>query len=191
MKALEERIIKEGIVLPGDVLKVGSFLNHKIDTVLLSQMASEAAELFKNEEITKIVTVEASGIALATAIGIKIGVPVVFAKKNMTSNVSGQVYSAKVHSYTHNRDNVIIIPKDYLNSDDKFLIVDDFLASGEAIEGLISIINDCGGKISGCLAAVEKGFQGGGDALRSRGIKVESLALIESMDKNGEIKFRK
>ncbi|MBR3144310.1 MAG: xanthine phosphoribosyltransferase [Clostridia bacterium] len=190
MKSLEEKILREGVVLDGDVLKVGSFLNQQIDTDFLFSMGEEIANYYKEDKITKVLTVEASGIAVAVAVAHCIGVPVVFAKKSMTINVHGELYSAKVHSYTHGNDNQFIVPKDYLSSSDKVLIVDDFLANGKAFEGLIDIAGQAGCEVVGCSAAIEKGYQGGGDKLRSKGIRVYSLAIIDKMSP-AEIKFRK
>ena len=182
MKALEQRILKDGQVLPGGVLKVGSFLNQKIDTAFLFEMGKEIARLYENEKVTKIVTIEASGIALAVAAAHDLNVPVVFAKKSRTSNVSGGVYQAKIYSFTHQCENVALIPRDYLDENDRVLIVDDFLAEGNAIAGLIQIVRQAGASLVGAAAAVEKGFQGGGDALRAQGVRVESLAIIDQMD---------
>ena len=190
MRALEEKIIKEGVVLDGDILKVGSFLNQQIDTAFLFEMAEEIAAIYAGCEITKILTVEASGIAVAVAAAHVMGLPLVFAKKNGAGNVSGEVYSSLVHSYTHNKDNYIVVPKDYMGKDDKFLVIDDFLANGKAFEGLIDIIGQAGAEVVGCTAVIEKGYQGGGDALRAKGIRVESLAVIDEMSPAG-IRFRK
>ena len=190
LKSLEEKILREGVVLDGDVLKVGSFLNQQIDTDFLFSMGEEIANYYKEDKITKVLTVEASGIAVAVAAAHYINVPVVFAKKSRTSNVSGEVYSAMVHSYTHGIDNNIAVPKDYLSPSDKVLIVDDFLANGKAFEGLIEIANKAGCEVVGCAVAIEKGYQGGGDALRSKGIRVHSLAVIDKMSPAG-IEFRK
>ncbi len=189
MKALEERILNEGKVLPGNVLKVGSFLNQNIDVALLFDMGREVASLYSGEGVTKVLTVEASGIAFAVAVASAMGVDVVFAKKNRSSNVSGEVYSARVHSYTHGTDFDIIVPKAYLSEADKVLIVDDFLANGCALEGLASIVSQSGGKTVGAAIEIEKGFQHGGDLLRAKGMRIESLAIIESME-NGVLTFR-
>ena len=183
MKALEEKIIKEGTVLPGDVLKVGSFLNQKVDTVFLKRMAEETARLFKGTRITKVLTVEASGIAFATAVALELGVPMVFAKKHPSANVSGEQYSSPVYSFTHK------ITYDIAVSKDKVLITDDFLANGNALKGLIDIVKQAGAEVVGCCAEIEKGFQGGGDELRRQGYRVESLAIVEKME-NGTISFR-
>ena len=190
MKLLEEKILAEGTVLPGNVLKVGSFLNHQIDVALLIELAKRASALFEKDGVTKIVTVEASGIAIAAAFAAVMGVPMVFAKKNSASNLSGEVYSQTTHSYTHNRDYQIVIEKKFLTSADRVLIVDDFLANGAALRSLIKIVEQSGAHLVACVPAVEKGFQGGGDALRREGVRVESLAVIDSME-NGNIVFRK
>lgn len=190
MRSLEEKILKEGIVLDGDVLKVGSFLNQQIDVDFLFKMGEDIAHAFSGEKITKVLTVEASGIAVAVAAAYYIKVPVVFAKKSKTSNVSGSVYSALVHSYTHGIDNNIAVPVDYLSSNDSVLIVDDFLANGKAFEGLIDIADQAGSRVVGCAVAIEKGYQGGGDNLRAKGYKVHSLAVIDEMSPAG-IKFRR
>ena len=189
MKQMEEMILREGKVLPGDILKVGSFLNQNIDTVLLGQMAEEIARLFKDQGVTKIVTIEASGIAIAAAAGIAMGVPVLFAKKHKTSNVDGSVYSTIVHSFTHNEDYNVVVSRDYLTSADKVLLVDDFLANGKALEGLMDLCNQAGAELVGIAIAIEKCFTGAGDKLRAQGIKLESLAMIESMSEDG-ITFR-
>ncbi|MBR5140283.1 MAG: xanthine phosphoribosyltransferase [Clostridia bacterium] len=181
MRELEEKILKEGTVLPGEILKVGSFLNQQIDVAFLMRMGDEVARLYRGEEITKVLTIEASGIAFAFAIAERLGVPMAFAKKHSSANVSGEVYTARVHSYTHNRDNDIVISKEYLKSEDKVLIADDFLAVGGALGGLLSIVEQAKASLVGCAIAIEKGFQGGGDKLRAKGIRVESLAIIESM----------
>ena len=190
MKLLEERILKEGTVLPGNVLKVGSFLNQQIDTTLLSAIAKEVSSLYKDAGVNKILTIEASGIAIAAAIGIEMGVPVVFAKKHHTSNVDDDTYSAGAHSYTHDCEYNMIVSKSYLTSDDVVLICDDFLAKGGAINGLISLVEQAGAKLAGCAIEIEKAFQGGGDALRAKGIRVESLAMIEKMT-DTEVIFRR
>ena len=181
VKELEEKILREGVVLPGEILKVGSFLNQQIDVAFLMRMGDEVARLYKGQEITKVLTIEASGIAFAFAIAERLGVPMVFAKKHASANVSGEIYTARVHSYTHNRDNDIVISKEYLKPEDKILIADDFLAVGGALGGLLSIVDQAKASLAGCAIAIEKGFQGGGDRLRAKGIRVESLAIIESM----------
>lgn len=181
MKELEEKILREGVVLPGEILKVGSFLNQQIDVAFLRRMGAEVARLYEGEKITKVLTIEASGIAFAFAIAECLGVPMAFAKKHSSSNVSGEIYTARVHSYTHNKDNDIVISKEYLSPEDKILIADDFLAVGGALGGLLSIVEQAKASLAGCAIAIEKGFQGGGDRLRAQGIRVESLAIIESM----------
>jgi len=189
MKALEEKIIREGTVLSGGVLKVGSFLNQQIDTVFLKEMVAEVKRLFADVAVTKVLTVEASGIAFATAVALELGVPMVFAKKHPSANVSGEQYAAPVYSFTHKTTYNIAVSRDYLNRSDKVLVTDDFLANGNALKGLISIVGQAGAEVVGCCAEIEKGFQGGGDELRAQGYKVESLAIIEDM-KEGKIVFR-
>lgn len=189
MKALEEKILSEGTVLPGSILKVGSFLNHQLDVDFLMEMGKEICRLFSGREINKILTIETSGIAIAIACAAEMHVPVVFAKKNKTGNLSGDVYSADIHSYTHGNDYKAVVSCDYLGKDDKVLIIDDFLANGKAIEGLISILGQAGSTLVGVCCAVEKGFQGGGDSLRAKGIDVKSLAVIDSMS-DTSITFR-
>lgn len=190
MKKMEEKILAEGKVLPRGILKVGNFLNQRIDTVFLKEMALEVEKLFAGQEINKILTVESSGIPLATAVGLQMDVPVVFAKKHKSSNVDGEVYGTGVHSFTHNTDYHMVVSRDYVDHLDKVLLVDDFLANGEAMKGLIHICNQAGAEIVGIAVAIEKCFQGGGDSLRSLGYRVESLGAIESMEDNGQIVFR-
>ena len=190
MELLEKRIERDGIVLGGNVIKVGSFLNQQMDTPFLVEIGQEIARLFKDSGVTKILTIEASGIAIAMVAAIPMNVPVVFAKKSKSSNQSADVYSAKITSFTHGNTYEATVAKEYLNADDTVLIVDDFLATGEAMYGLLSIVEQSGATLAGCSAAVEKGFQGGGDALRKKGIRVESLAIIDGMSENG-IVFRK
>ncbi len=190
MLSLEQKIVCEGTVLEGNVLKVGSFLNQQLDVDFLLEMGDEIARIYAGDGVNKLLTVESSGIAVAVAAGAVMHLPVVFAKKNKSSNVSGDVYSANVHSYTHNKDFDIVVAKDYLNSDDKIVIIDDFLANGKALEGLIEIAEQAGAKVIGCTCAIEKGFQGGGDRLREKGIRVESLAIVEKMSPDS-IEFRK
>ena len=190
MEIIEQEIQKRGKVLPGNVLKVNSFLNHQLDPHLLNIMASELARLFKNDNITKIVTIEASGIALAILTGLKLNVPVVFAKKSNSKNI-GDVYKSKIHSYTRDQDFDIQIEKQFINKDDVVLIIDDFLANGSATLGMIDIINQAGAKLVGVGIAIEKGFQNGGEILRGKGVRVESLAIISSMDeKTAKIEFK-
>ena len=190
MKLLEDMILERGRVLPGHVLKVDSFLNHQIDVKLLRAMADELYSVFANDGVTKILTVEASGIAIATMVANRFNVPMVFAKKHKTSNVVGDVYSVPVHSYTHNRDYNIIVSKSYLNSNDVVLLIDDFLANGCALRGLIKLVEDAGAKVAGAGIAIEKGFQEGGKSLRADGYKVASMAIVESMS-DTSLTFRK
>ena len=189
MKALEEKILKQGTVLPGHILKVGSFLNHQLDVDFLMEMGKEIHRLFKNDKITKILTIETSGIPIAVGAAADMHIPVVFAKKNKTGNISGELYSTVVHSYTHGTDYNVVVSKEFLNENDNILIIDDFLANGKALLGLIDIVGQAGAKVAGCAIAIEKGFQKGGDNLREQGIRVESLAIIDSMD-DTSITFR-
>lgn len=189
MKQMEEKILAEGEVLPGDILKVGSFLNQNIDTELLASVGDEIARLFADCGVTKILTIEASGIAIAAAAGMAMGVPVLFAKKHKTSNVDGDVYATIVHSFTHNEDYNVVVSSDYLLKTDKVLLVDDFLANGKALRGLIDLCDQAGATLVGVAVAVEKCFAGAGDQLRAEGVRIESLAAIESMTEH-EIVFR-
>ncbi|MCD7894732.1 MAG: xanthine phosphoribosyltransferase [Erysipelotrichaceae bacterium] len=192
MKTLEEKIIKEGVVKSGDVLKVDSFLNHQIDVAFLNEIGKEFYRLFKDEDITKIVTIEASGIGVAVMTAQYFdNVKVIFAKKSKTSNISDDVYHTHVYSYTHQINNEVMVSKSYLNKDDKILIIDDFLANGEAVKGLIDIVNQAQAKIAGIGIVIEKGYQKGGKYLREQGYHVESLAIVEQMnDITGEITFK-
>ena len=190
MKILEERIIKDGVINDQNVLKVDSFLNHQIDVALLNEIGKEFYRLYEHDNITKIVTIEASGIGIACIAAQYFNVPVVFAKKSITSNISGDVYKGRIYSFTHQCFRDIYIKKSYISKDDNVLIIDDFLAKGSALDGLIQIINQAEAKLAGAGVVIEKGFQGGGDLIRSKGIRVESLALIESMD-GGKLVFRK
>ena len=189
MKALEEKILREGTILPGNIVKVGSFLNQRLDVDFLMEMGREIARLFDGEQVNKVLTVEASGIALAVAAAAALHVPAVFAKKHASANLSGDMYSAEVYSYTHQKTYTIMVSRDYITADDRVLIVDDFLACGNAVKGLMQMVEEAGATLVGVSAAIEKGFQGGGDALREKGIHVESLAVIDSMDDNS-ITFR-
>ena len=189
MELMKQKIREEGKVLPGGILKVGSFLNQQIDTDFLGKIGAEIARLFGGCGVTKVLTIESSGIAIAAAAGMAMKVPVVFAKKHKTSNVDGSTYSALVHSYTHNTDYTVVVSSDYLLPTDRVLLVDDFLANGKALMGLIDLVRQAGATLVGASCAVEKGFQGGGDALRAQGIRVESLAVIESMS-DTDITFR-
>lgn len=188
MKALEEKILKEGKVYPGNILKVGSFLNQQLDCSFLMEMGKEIARLYEKDNVTKIITVEASGIAIAVAAGAVMGVPAVFAKKNKSANVGANVYSATVHSYTHGTDYNIVVDKEYLSAGDRLLIVDDFLAAGNAIAGLLSLAEQAGATVVGAAIAVEKSFQHGGDKYRENGLRIESLAMISEMTEDG-LKF--
>lgn len=189
MKKMEEKILSEGKVLPGGILKVGSFLNQQIDAAFLKEMGEEIARLFDGCGVTKILTIESSGIAIAASAGMQMGVPMVFAKKHKSSNVDGAVYSSVVHSYTHNTDYTIVVSSDYLKAEDHVLLVDDFLANGKALIGLTDLVKQAGAELVGAAIAVEKGFQGGGDTLRQQGVRVESLAIIETMSDDA-ITFR-
>ena len=189
IRALEQRILTEGQVLPGEVLKVGSFLNQQIDTILLKDMGEEIARLFSCNNVTKVLTIESSGIALAYSAAVALGVPMVFAKKHKSSNLAGNILTSKVFSYTHQQTYDIMVSGDYIKADDTILIVDDFLAMGNALNGLIDITGQAGAKLAGCAIAIEKGFQGGGDALRAKGIRVESLAIIDRMT-DDSLEFR-
>lgn len=189
MELLKERILRDGKVLPGNILKVGSFLNHMVDTSLTQAMAQELASRFAGCEADKVLTVEASGIPLAFAVACQFGVPMIFAKKSTTKNLSQNVYSERVSSYTHGRDYDLIVEREYLSAHERILVVDDFLALGNALDGLFRICSDADAEIIGAGIAIEKGFQGGGDMLRSRGFRIESLAIIESMN-DGVIRFR-
>jgi len=181
MKALEEKILKEGTVLPGNIIKVASFLNHQLDVDFLMEMGKEIARLYDGAGVNKILTVETSGIAIAMAAAAAMHVPVVFAKKHKSGNLSGEMYQTVVHSYTHGVDYTIVVSRDFLGEKDNVLIVDDFLANGKALNGLIDIVGQAGAKVIGCSCAIEKGFQGGGDALREQGVRVDSLAIVEAM----------
>ena len=189
IRALEQRILTEGRVLPGEVLKVGSFLNQQIDTKLLKEMGDEIARLFSQSKVTKVLTIESSGIALAYAAAVSLGVPMVFAKKHKSSNLAGSILTSKVFSYTHQQTYDIMVSADYITSGDNILIVDDFLAMGNALNGLIDIVGQAGASLAGCAIAIEKGFQGGGDALRAKGIRVESLAIVDRMT-DDSLEFR-
>ena len=191
MNVIEERILRDGVVKPGNVLKVDTFLNHQIDVALLDEIAKELKRRFADAPITKVLTIEASGIAIACAAAREWGVPVVFAKKSKSVNVDGEVYVAEVESFTHKNTNKVIVAKKFISESDRVLIVDDFLANGCALQGLISIVDAAGAEVVGCGIVVEKGFQEGGHRIRNLGFRLESLAIIESMDAGtGEIIFR-
>ena len=191
MKLLEERIRKDGIVKEGNVLKVDSFLNHQMDTDLFNEMGKEFKRLFADKPINKILTIEASGIGIACIVAQHFHVPVVFAKKSQSINIDGDVYSTKIESFTHKKVYDVIVSKKYIGKDDHILLIDDFLANGKALKGLIELCHEAGATVEGIGIAVEKGFQGGGDQLREEGYDVDSLAIVESMDpENGTIEFR-
>ena len=181
MKLLEDRILSDGRVLPGGILKVDNFLNHQIDTSLLYEMAKEFYRLFGGEGVNKILTIEASGIAIAAVTGVVFGCPMVFAKKSKTKNISDNVWSAEVVSFTHGNTSTVLVSKDYLHAGDRVLIVDDFLATGAALVGLKSLCEQAGAEVVGAGIAIEKRFQGGGDELRAAGMRIESLARIVEM----------
>ena len=181
MEALEQKILKEGKVLPGNILKVDCFLNHMLDVLFLFEMGEEIANLYKDEPVNKILTIETSGIPIAFAAAHYMNVPVVFAKKSKSATISDNFYSSTVTSFTKKNTYDAVVSKDFLKETDKVLVIDDFLAKGNALNGLMDIINQAGATLCGCAIAIEKGFQGGGDALREKGIRVESLAIIESM----------
>lgn len=191
MNFLEERIVKDGIVKEGNVLKVDSFLNHQMDIDLFNQMGEEFKKRFEGKNINKIVTIEASGIGIACVVAQHFGVPVVFAKKSKSINIEGDMYIAEVESFTHKCKNQVIVSKKFLNEDDHVLVIDDFLANGCALQGLISIINQAGGTVEGIGIAIEKGFQVGGNIIRNLGYQLESLAIVEDMGaETGKITFR-
>lgn len=187
---MENKILSEGRVLPGDILKVDCFLNHRIDVPFLLEMGEEIARLYKDEPVNKILTIETSGIPIAFAAAQYMNVPVVFVKKSKSGNISDDVYSSRVTSFTKKNVYDAVVSKDFLSSEDRVLVIDDFLAKGNALTGLIDIINQAGATLSGCAIAIEKGFQGGGDELRAKGVRVDSLAIIDSMTENS-LSFRK
>ena len=191
MKLLEERIRKDGVVKEGNILKVDSFLNHQMDVALFNKMGEEFRRLFADRPINKILTIEASGIGIAAIVAQHFNVPVVFAKKAQSVNLDGEMYTTKIESFTHKRTYDVIVSKKFLSSDDHILVIDDFLANGCAVDGLIDLIQSAGATVEGVGIAIEKGFQTGGQLIRDKGIRVESLAIIESMDAaTGEIVFR-
>lgn len=192
MRLLEERIQKDGIVKPGNVLKVDSFLNHQMDVELFNEMGREFKRLFADRPINKILTIEASGIGIACIVAQHFHVPVVFAKKTQSINIDGDVYSSKIESFTHKRVYDVIVSKKYINPEDHILIIDDFLANGCAVNGLIELIESAGATVEGIGIAIEKGQQAGGRLLREKGLRVESLAIIDHMDdETGTITFRR
>ena len=191
MKLLEDRIRRDGIVKEGNVLKVDSFLNHQMDVELFGQMGEEWKRLFAGQNITKILTIEASGIGIACVVAQQFHVPVVFAKKSKSINLEGEMYVAQVESFTHKCQNNVIVAQKFLNPEDHVLIIDDFLANGCALQGLIQIVQSAGATVEGIGIAIEKGFQSGGRIIRNLGFQLESLAIVESMDaETGNVVFR-
>lgn len=191
MKILKERIRREGKIKAGNVLKVDSFLNHQMDVALFSEIGKEFKRRFADAEVNKILTIETSGIGIACITAQSFQVPVVFAKKTQTKNIAGDVFITKVQSYTHGKVYDIIVAKEFLGKGDKVLLIDDFLANGKALEGLINLVEASGAELVGAGIVIEKGFQAGGDVLRERGVRLESLAVVERMDEEtGEIVFR-
>jgi len=191
MQLLKARIRKDGKIKAGNVLKVDSFLNHQMDIALFQEIGRELKRRFADVEINKILTIEASGIGIACVVAESFGVPVVFAKKTKTKNIAGDVYTSQVESFTHGRVYDIIVSREFLGKGDKVLLIDDFLANGKALEGLAQLVKDSGAELVGAGIVIEKGFQVGGDAIRSQGIRLESLAIVESMDEEtGTIVFR-
>ena len=192
MNFLEERIARDGTVKPGNVLKVDNFLNHQMDVELLDEIGAEIHRRFKNAGVTKILTIEASGIAIAYAVAQYFKVPFVFAKKSKSVNIDGDVYVAEVESFTHKCTNNVIVSKKFIHKGEKILIIDDFLANGCALQGLISIVESAGAEVVGIGIAIEKGFQEGGEKIRKGGYRLESLAIVDSMDSaSGTVNFRK
>lgn len=189
MKLMEDRITRDGIIEDGEILKVGSFLNQQIDVPFVSRCADEFYRLFGDEGVTKILTIEASGIGLACLCAVPFGVPVVFAKKSRSSNMTGDVYAARVFSFTHGTEHQIILPRAFLSASDRVLLIDDFLASGEALVGLRELCRQAGATIVGAGVFVEKKYQGGGDKLRAEGLRIESLARITSMSPEDGVTF--
>ena len=191
MQLLKDRIRKDGKIKSGDVLKVDSFLNHQMDIKLFVEIGKEFKRRFADCEVNKILTIEASGIGIACIVAQYFDVPVVFAKKSKTKNIAGDVYTTQVESFTHGRTYDVMVSKEFLGAGDKVLLIDDFLANGKALEGLAAIVKDSGAELIGAGIVIEKGFQPGGDRLRAEGVKVESLAIVESMDETtGTICFR-
>ncbi len=191
MNFLEERILKEGLIKPGNVLKVDSFLNHQMDIALLDEIGREFKRRFADLNITKVLTIESSGIAVAYPVAREFGVPLVFAKKSKSINIAGEVYVAEVESFTHQTKNQVIVSKRFLNENDHVLIIDDFLANGCALQGLISIAESAGATVEGLGIAIEKGFQIGGRVIRNLGYRLESLAIVDAMDSDAHtVTFR-
>ena len=192
MNFLEERILKDGIVKEGNVLKVDRFQNHQMDIDLINEMGREWKRRFADKKINKILTIEASGIGIACIVAQHFGVPVVFAKKSKSINIAGDVYVAEVESFTHKNTNQVIVSKSFLSEDDHVLLIDDFLANGCALQGLISIVHEAGATVEGIGIAIEKGFQTGGKIIRNLGYDLESLAIVDGMNaETGEVYFRK
>ncbi|MBO4930022.1 MAG: xanthine phosphoribosyltransferase [Clostridia bacterium] len=191
MNFMEERIVKDGIVKAGNVLKVDSFLNHQMDIGLMEEIGREFKRRFADKQITKVLTIEASGIGIAAFVAREFGVPMVFAKKSKSINIEGDMYVAEVESFTHGNKNQVIVSKKFLNAGERVLIIDDFLANGCALQGLISIVESAGAIVEGCGIVIEKGFQIGGRVIRNMGYRVESLAIVDAMDaETGKITFR-
>lgn len=192
MELLEQRIARDGVVKDGGVLKVDSFLNHQLDITLFDQMGAEFKRLFADAPINKILTIEASGIGIAAVAALHFGVPVVFAKKAQSINLDGEMYTTRIQSFTHGKVFDVIVSKKFIGPDDHVLIIDDFLANGCALNGLIEIVEAAGATVEGIGIAIEKGFQPGGDSLRERGYRLESLAIVQSMDpQTGAVEFRR
>ncbi len=192
MKLLEERIRKDGVIKPGNVLKVDSFLNHQMDVTLFNEMGKEFVRLFQHKKINKILTIEASGIGIACICAQHFQVPVVFAKKTQSINLDGEMLTTKIESFTHKRTYDVIVSRKFLTTEDRVLIIDDFLANGCAVDGLIDLVKSAGATVEGVGIAIEKGFQSGGKLIRDKGVQVESLAIIDFMDaENGILEFRK
>ncbi len=189
MKLLKDRILKDGKVFPGNVLKVDSFLNHQMDVSLFCKIGEEFRRRFEGENITKILTIESSGIGIACIAAMYFDVPVVFAKKNKTKNIAGDVYTSRVESFTHGRIYDILVSKEFLHEDDRVLLIDDFLANGSALLGLASLVKDAKATLVGAGIVIEKGFQTGGKLVRDTGLRVESLAIVSSMDDDGTVHF--
>ena len=189
MDELRQRIINEGKVLPGNIIKVDGFMNHRVDTKLMRSIAKDIAAHFEGKEITKVMTVEASGIPVATITAEELGVPLLFAKKAKSDNIEGGLVKSEIYSYTYNKKVTLIVSAEWIGPEDKILVVDDFMANGEAIRGVIEIIDQVGAELVGVAIAIEKGFQGGGDRLRARGVDVYSLAIVEHAEP-GNIVFR-
>ena len=191
MDLLEEKILKDGVIKSGNVLKVDSFLNHQIDVPFIAELGKEFKRQFADRPINKILTIEASGIGIASVVALRFGVPVVFAKKTQSVNLDGEMYTAEVESFTHKNINNVIVSKKFIGPEDKVLIIDDFLANGCALMGLIQIVSQAGATVAGIGIAIEKGFQPGGQIIRNLGYQLESLAIVESMDaKTGTVVFR-